>query len=90
LYDNVPTFKELGYDVVNGLHRGFFMPTDTPIEIIDTLELAIKDVCQDPKFIDNMENNLGYAVVFVGPDDLVDLVDARRPIQQELWDIIQN
>ncbi len=90
LYDDVPTFKEQGYDVVNGLHRGFFLPPDTPQEIIEVLETAINDVCQDESFIDNMENNLGYAVVFVGPDDLETLVEERRPIQEELWNMIQE
>lgn len=89
-YEDVPTFKELGYDVVNGLHRGFFMPPETPAEIIEVLESAIYEVCQDEGFIDNMENNLGYAVEFVGREDLVTFTNERRPIQEELWNIIQE
>lgn len=90
LYDDVPTFPELGYDVVNGLHRGFFMPPETPAEIIEVLESAIYEACQDEAFIDNMENNLGYAVQFVGAEDLVTFTNERRPIQEELWNIIQE
>ncbi len=90
LYDDVPTFSELGYDVVNGLHRGFFMPPQTPADIIEVLENAIYEVCRDTDFVNNMENNLGYAVEFVGAGDLDTLVSSRRPIQEELWDMIQE
>lgn len=90
LYDDVPTFSEQGYDVVNGLHRGFFLPPETPVEIVDILETAIYDVCQNTEFVNNMENNLGYAVVFVGAEDLETLVVERMPIQQALWDMIKE
>ena len=41
---DVPTFKELGYDIVGGTYRGIAVPTGTPQERIDKLAEAFSEI----------------------------------------------
>ena len=56
MFPNVPTFKELGYDVLIGPWWGFAAPIGTPEEIIDILDDAIKEALENPKVIEQMMN----------------------------------
>jgi tripartite-type tricarboxylate transporter receptor subunit TctC len=47
---DVPTMKELGYDMVDGSYRGYLAPKGTPKEVIDALAEGIEKVQQDPGF----------------------------------------
>lgn len=52
-FPDVPTFAELGYeDVPVGAWFGFLAPKDTPQEIIDYLDKAIKEALDDPEVQD--------------------------------------
>ena len=67
--EDVPTFTELGYEFVAGIHRGFAVTPGTPDEIVDYLEAKIKEVYDNPEFIDYMNNELGFNTVWTGHDD---------------------
>jgi tripartite-type tricarboxylate transporter receptor subunit TctC len=56
---NVPTFKELGYDYVEGAYRGVGVPPGTPEPVRKVLQEAFAKVNQDPTVIKKMEN-LGF------------------------------
>ena len=45
---DVPTFKELGYDVVEGAYRGVAAPPGTPDEIVNKLADTFDKVMKDP------------------------------------------
>jgi len=47
---NVPTAKELGYDVVSGSSRGYSAPKGIPAEARDTLIKAFAKMAEDPAF----------------------------------------
>jgi len=51
LVPDVPTFVELGHDVVYGSFRFIAAPPETPIEIVEVLEQAMYDTFQDPEFL---------------------------------------
>ncbi|WP_158232535.1 tripartite tricarboxylate transporter substrate binding protein [Sporosarcina sp. P13] len=54
---DVPTFKELGYELIGqGAWFGFMAPKDTPKEIVDTLDGAIKNALDDDKVKEQFEN----------------------------------
>jgi tripartite-type tricarboxylate transporter receptor subunit TctC len=55
LLPDVPTYKELGYDVEIGSNRGFAAPAGTPQEYIDILSKAFKEVMEDPVFLADAE-----------------------------------
>lgn len=65
---DVPTFKELGYNVVAvGSVKGVAAPKGTPPEVIRYLSERFKKVCEDPEFIKAMKD-IGQPVMYQGPE----------------------
>lgn len=64
-----PTFKEQGIDLTGGVYRGLAMPNSTPDDIREKLAKIVRDINQDPEFIQNMESN-GFTMVDIGPDEM--------------------
>jgi tripartite-type tricarboxylate transporter receptor subunit TctC len=70
---DVPTFKELGYEFVEGAYRGVAVPPGTPKEIKMKLEQAFEKVNYDPVVIKKMED-LGFIMEYYGEDASKELV----------------
>ncbi|OUN00892.1 MAG: ABC transporter substrate-binding protein [Paenibacillaceae bacterium ZCTH02-B3] len=56
-FPDVPTFREIGYDIVSGTYRGLAVPKETPEEIVKILEDALAKAVEDPDLIAFMENS---------------------------------
>lgn len=56
-FPDVPTFKELGYDLVSGAYRGIAVPKSTPEATRTKLSEMIKEINADPEFRKKMEND---------------------------------
>jgi tripartite-type tricarboxylate transporter receptor subunit TctC len=54
-YPDVPTFKELGYDLEYYLWTGLFAPRGTPAPVVKALRDATRQAVQDPEFRSAME-----------------------------------
>ena len=67
--DDIPTCTELGYEFVAGIHRGFAVTPGTPDDIVDYLEAKIKEVYDNPAFIEYMNDTLGFNTVWTGHDE---------------------
>jgi tripartite-type tricarboxylate transporter receptor subunit TctC len=66
---DVPTFKELGYNVVTaGSVKGVAAPKGTPPEVIKYLAERFKKVCEDPEFVKQMKD-IGQPVLYQGPEE---------------------
>lgn len=52
---NVPTLKELGYNVVYSVSRGLLVPKGTPNDILVKLEGACAAATKDPAFAESMK-----------------------------------
>ncbi len=66
---DVPTFKELGYNVTAvGSVKGVAAPKGTPPEVIRYLAERFKKVCDDPEFIKSMKD-IGQPVMYQGPQE---------------------
>lgn len=63
MLDDVPTFKESGYDLVFGPWRGFAVPLNTPAEVIDALDAGFAQTLQDSALQDKMEA-AGYPITY--------------------------
>jgi tripartite-type tricarboxylate transporter receptor subunit TctC len=61
---DVPTMKELGYNVEFYLWVGMFAPKGTPTPVINTLREASKKAATDEKFVQAMKN-LGQGVAYL-------------------------
>ena len=56
-FKDVPTMKELGYDVVIELFRGISVPKGTPDEVVAKLEAAFEKGSQEPEFVEFAKKN---------------------------------
>ncbi|MBN2514519.1 MAG: tripartite tricarboxylate transporter substrate binding protein [Deltaproteobacteria bacterium] len=70
---DVPTFKELGYEFVEGAYRGVAVPPGTPKEIKQKLEQAFEKVNYDPVVVKKMED-LGFIMEYYGEGASKELV----------------
>jgi tripartite-type tricarboxylate transporter receptor subunit TctC len=52
---NVPTLRELGYNVVYSVSRGLLAPKGTPADVLARLEGACSAASRDPAFADSMK-----------------------------------
>lgn len=63
-FPDVPTFKELGFDLVSGAYRGIAVPESTPEPVRARLSEMIGRINADPEFRKKMEND-GMALLDV-------------------------
>jgi tripartite-type tricarboxylate transporter receptor subunit TctC len=79
LLPNVPTLKELGYDVVYYLWVGLFVPKGTPAAIVSTLSGAIDKAAASPQFSTAIAN-IGLEPGYLGAADFAKFwaADAER------------
>ncbi|MHB9096933.1 MAG: tripartite tricarboxylate transporter substrate binding protein [Syntrophales bacterium] len=54
-YEDVPTFKELGYNVFHSSWVGLVAPKGTPAPIVERLRTLVKQATADPAFVDVIE-----------------------------------
>ncbi len=80
-FPEVPTFRELGYDLVSGAYRGIGVPDSTPEDIRQRLSDLIDQINRDPAFEQQMLDG-GFAMLYV-PYDQVDAFLAERKTELE-------
>ena len=73
---DVPTFKELGYDIVEGAYRGAAAPPETPDDRITYLADAFEKVMKEPDVMQKMKEN-GFKSEFIGPEASAELIKKK-------------
>ena len=86
-FPDVPTFKELGYDMVGGAYRGVAVPSSTPEEVRQQLSDALGQVNADPEFIQKMEDG-GFVVIDVPYAEVPAFMEERRAEYQETAELM--
>ncbi|WP_299357939.1 tripartite tricarboxylate transporter substrate binding protein [uncultured Paracoccus sp.] len=76
LFPDVPTFKELGIEMVGGAYRGIAVPSSTPEDVRQQLSDVIGKINADPEFRKRMEAD-GYALIDVPYDQMDDFMAER-------------
>ncbi len=76
-FPDVPTFKELGFDIVSGAYRGIAMPSSTPEEVRVKLSAMIGRINADGEFKKRMEND-GFALVDVDYKGMKAFMDEKK------------
>lgn len=56
-FPDVPTFKELGFDLVGGAYRGIAVPKSTPEDLRKQISDIMGKINRDPKMVKTMEEN---------------------------------
>lgn len=75
-FPDVPTFKELGYEIVGGAYRGLSVPASTPEDLRQRISDIISDINAQPAFIEKMEAG-GFVLTDIGYDQMDAFVAAR-------------
>lgn len=73
---DVPTFKELGYDIVEGAYRGVAAPPGTPDDVVKVLAESFDKVMKDPEVQKKMDAN-GFKTEYMGPEESLALVKKK-------------
>lgn len=81
---DVPTFKELGFEIQNGCSRGFVMPAGTPREVVDAFANALKKVMDTEEFKAHAKE-IAFPSDFKGPDEYAALIKQQSVRGTELW-----
>lgn len=73
---DVPTFRELGYDIVDGAYRGVAAPPGTPDEIVKHLANVFDKVMREPEVQKKMDQN-AFKTEYMGPEESLALVKKK-------------
>ena len=75
LFPDVPTFKELGFDMIGGAYRGIPLPDTASEETTQMWSNMITEINQDPAFRQQMLDG-GFAMLDVGIDEMDEFMAA--------------
>jgi tripartite-type tricarboxylate transporter receptor subunit TctC len=65
---DIPTFREQGFDLVDGSMRGLAAPAGVPRPILDRLAAVAQQTLRDPEFVAGAQQLL-LPLRYLGPDD---------------------
>lgn len=83
LFPEVPTFRELGIDIVGGAYRGVAVPDDTPWEIRRQLSDIFAEINANEEFVAQMEG-AGFTLIDVPYEQMDDWMAERRDTYAEI------
>ncbi len=75
-FPDVPTFKELGYDIVGGAYRGVAVPASTPEELRQRISDIVSGINAQPEFVKRMEE-AGFVLTDITYDKMPEFVAER-------------
>ncbi len=84
-FPDVPTFRELGFDLVGGAYRGLSVPKSTPEDIRQKVSDIISSVNADPGFKARMEEG-GFVLTDVGYKGMPAFMAAKKKEYASLAD----
>ncbi len=81
--DDVPTFTEQGYDLVDGAYRGVCVPEETPDEVVDVLAEAFATVNENPELVSSFEEQ-AFVLENYDPQEAIELTSERAAEYEDL------
>lgn len=63
----IPTFSELGYELVDSQWRGFFLKAGTPDDVVAALDVAFREAMNSPEFTEYLSNT-GQINGYIDPE----------------------
>lgn len=82
-FPDVPTFTELGFDLVGGAYRGLAVPKSTPENIRIKLSEMIGKINSNSKFVHNMETN-GFVLTDISYEKMPAFIEENKVKYQEV------
>jgi tripartite-type tricarboxylate transporter receptor subunit TctC len=84
---DVPTFKELGYDLEYYFWVGIFAPKGTPAPILDILREGLNKASHSKQFLDTLEN-LGQELAYMDQPEFIKFWAADAKRQEDAINVI--
>jgi tripartite-type tricarboxylate transporter receptor subunit TctC len=81
---DAPTFREAGFDVVEGSMRGMAAPAGVPPEPLARLSLAVRRTVDNPEFQALAAQQM-LPLRFLAPDAYLAELQALRSRYEKLW-----
>lgn len=81
---DVPTLKEVGYDVVNGSSRGYSAPAGIPDQARDELIAAFEELATNEEFLQSAEERAFYIDIVTG-DDYMEMMKNMEVAFTDIW-----
>lgn len=76
-FPDVPTFRELGFDLVGGAYRGLSVPKSTPEDIRQKISDIISAINKEPSFVQKMEAG-GFVLTNVTYKDMPKFMGEKK------------
>ena len=83
LFQQSPTFKESGIDMVEAIDRGVGVPPNTPDTVIKKLEAAFLEICRNPEIQAEMKKQ-GFVPLAMGHTESKAYIDKMTAIYKDL------
>jgi len=81
---NIPTFRELGYDISLGMWHGFCVHPKTPKEIVDILVKSFRDVFKDPEYLDALPKIGRQGMFYQSPEEMLEIIKYNWKLGEDL------
>ena len=82
-FPDVPTFKELGYNIVSGAYRGYALPKSASLATKKKLSDRLMKINADKNFVKTMEAS-GYVIVNIGHDQVGKFMAEQKKINESI------
>jgi len=89
IFPDVPTFKEVGYDITLGVYYPVIGPKGLPSHILSMLHDALKKAMEDQIFVRAMKTG-GFDIFYEGPQDLKKRLIKDFETNRKLVDIFRE
>jgi tripartite-type tricarboxylate transporter receptor subunit TctC len=76
-FPSVPTFRELGFDLVGGAYRGLSVPKSTPEDVRQKVSDIISKINADPSFKQKMEEG-GFVLTSIGYKEMPQFMAGKK------------
>lgn len=86
-FQDVPTLKEKGYDILFGSARALVAPKGTPQEIIDILHDNFKKAMESPEHLEKAKN-ADLPILYMSPSELGEYIKNEEVYLKGISDII--
>ncbi len=83
-YPDVPTLEELGYPYAIDDFRSFFLPGDTPDEIVEAFENAARFAVEHEPFVETTVENTLHPIVFMDAEETEATIRSIREANEAL------
>ncbi len=83
LHKDIPTFRELGIDLVIGSFHAVFAPKGTPAEIVSRVASALERTMKEPALIETMTSS-GLGVLYLGQKETASYIAQQDALYRAL------